>query len=99
MGVEEEEARRKELDAIDAAQVEANMPGVDHKMLAELREMTLKEVKQRARSVGISNDTIDDMEDEDDPKEAIIQIYLQQAVTSDAEEEAAEAEAERAALE
>merc|ERR1712013_967712 len=32
--------------------IEATMPGVDPKMLAELREMTLREVKKEARSVG-----------------------------------------------
>lgn len=49
------------------------------KSLAELKGMTLKDLKTIAREVGLSHETSDCVDDQDDPKEAIIQLISQQA--------------------
>jgi hypothetical protein len=43
-------------------------------LTAELAELTLKVLKQRARAEGVGRDAVDALDDEDDPKAAVIEM-------------------------
>ena len=46
------------------------------KLQAELQAMTVKQLKQRARDLGVDEDTIHDIDDADDVKAAAIQMVV-----------------------
>ena len=52
--------------------------------------MKLKALKQRAKASGVSEDLLDDAEDEDDVKGAVIQLILDAACSAAKEHESAE---------
>ena len=57
---------------------------------AELGALRRRDLKQRARDAGVTQDEVDDAEDEDDTKECLIRLVLQrQASAADAEAAAA----------
>ena len=43
---------------------------------AELTQLTLKELKKRARAEGVSTNTLAEADDEDDPKTAVIEMLV-----------------------
>ena len=49
-----------------------------------LRGLTKKELKQRARAVGVSTGDMDDADDADDPKAALIELVLQREAAASA---------------
>ena len=51
-------------------------------MRAELAERTLKELKKRARAEGLDEDAVDDVDDADDPKAAIVELLVAAAVSA-----------------
>jgi len=51
-------------------------PVADPMMQAPLRQMTLKDVKKIAKQIGVDKDAVEDCDDCDDPKEAVIQHIL-----------------------
>jgi hypothetical protein len=107
-------AAEEEVARIRAAEVEAARVGAAEEAAAraraekeaafraELAELTLKALKKRARAEDFDEDAVDTVDDADDPKAAIIDIYVAEAEEKWTIEEkmaAAEAEAARVAAE
>merc|ERR1711972_218839 len=66
--------------------------------LSELKGLTLKELKTRARGIGVSIETVDDADGTDDPKDAVIKLILAKEVERIWVEKERLAEAERRRL-
>ena len=66
--------------------------GVDpDEIRAELQELKLKELKRRAVGAGVSSDELEDAEDEDDYKAAIVELVVAREVAAAAESASASA--------
>jgi Ca2+-binding EF-hand superfamily protein len=65
-------------------------PTVRDKLQAELQAMTVKQLKQRARDLGVDEDTIHDIDDADDVKTAAIQMVTAATPAPEPEPDTAE---------
>lgn len=89
------EAARLKLAKDKAARVRAEK---DASLRMELASLRLSQLKKRAHSEGVDEDTVDGLDDEDDPKAAAIELLVSSAfMVSDAEEEVARVRAEKEA--
>jgi hypothetical protein len=59
-----------------AANHNTKVQETDPKLLADLNGMSLRGVKRRAFEMGVGQDTLDDADGNDDPKQAVIQLIL-----------------------
>ena len=78
MSPEEEEAALVKVEKADAAR---NRVGKEEALRAELTGLKLSELKKKARAEdSISEDDVDGVDDEDDPKAAVVELLVKAAV-------------------